>query len=153
MIESGIFDAHVRPACRVFHNAAQSIPNATDTVLAFNSERFDNGAMHDTVVNNSRITIVTPGVYTVSCNVEWPANATGFRRCQLRVNGATLIASITQPVSTAAVVTAMRMAAPWQFAAADYVEVLVHQTSTAALNVNSTASYSPEFGATLETYL
>jgi hypothetical protein len=57
-IEQGVFDAHLMPAVRVYHNTTQSVSTATHTALAFNSERFDTAGgaastQHDTVTNNS----------------------------------------------------------------------------------------------------
>ena len=52
---SGCIGAHA------YHNAAQSINTASETTLALNSERWDTDSIHDTAVNNSRLTCVTPG--------------------------------------------------------------------------------------------
>lgn len=46
----------------VFHSAAQSIPNNTETTAAFNSERYDKAGgaastMHNTVTNKPRLKI------------------------------------------------------------------------------------------------
>jgi hypothetical protein len=43
--------------CHVYHNADQTITNATLTAINFNSERFDTDAFHDNSTNNTRLTI------------------------------------------------------------------------------------------------
>src|SRR5712671_3909345 len=71
VLEEGILDVSQAPAVRVFHNAAQSTTNITQTVLAFNSERYDQAAgaaaaQHDTVTNNSRLTCLYAGIYKIT---------------------------------------------------------------------------------------
>src|SRR5919108_3473294 len=68
--EEGISAAHLQPSVRVFHNATQSITTATETALAFNSERWDTAfgsasTQHDTATNNSRLTAQYAGKYLV----------------------------------------------------------------------------------------
>src|SRR5262245_1380457 len=72
--ENGLFEISYAPAVHVTHNANQSINTATDTVLAFNTERFDQCAntadtMHDTVTNNSRLTCRYAGVYQITAHI------------------------------------------------------------------------------------
>ncbi|GAJ00339.1 unnamed protein product, partial [marine sediment metagenome] len=47
--------------CRVFKAWHQSIPDALQVDLIFDREDYDTDEMHDTVVNNERITIKTAG--------------------------------------------------------------------------------------------
>lgn len=149
-IEQGIEDAHLMPAVRVFHNAAQSITTGTVTALAFNSERFDTvggvaSNMHDTVTNNSRLTCRYAGVYQITGMVAWAVNATGFRQAQIRLNGTTIIGSRDEIAASASFGTEMQVTSLYQLAVNDFVELVVQQTSGGALNVNSSANYSPEF--------
>lgn len=131
---------------RVTHNAAQAATTAVALVLAFNTERFDTNAIHDTAVNNSRLTCKTAGLYLIVGNIEWAANATGYRRLDIRLNGATLIASEREgDVVVAAITTIQHITTIYQLAVNDYVELLATQTSGGNLNVNSTANISPEF--------
>jgi len=133
------------PACRIYNSASISIPTGALTVLTFDSERYDTDSMHSTSVNTSRITINTAGVYILTGTVSFPANATGFRQTALRLNGGTFIASDVR----ASIATGIELiiATTWKFAAADYVELLVQQTSGAPLNVTSLSAYSLEFAA------
>lgn len=132
-------------AARVYHNANQSIANATDTILAFNSERFDTDVIHDTVTNNSRLTCKTAGKYQITAGIGWAANATGYRIVHILHNGSVKIASETAPVVSATVNQFQNVTTFYDLAVNDYVEVQVEQTSTAALNVLVLANRSAEF--------
>lgn len=139
------------PRCRLTHNAVQTLTTATLTVLAFNTEIFDAAApnaMHDTVTNNSRITIPTGGAgwYMINGNVEFVANATGVRQVQIRHNGATVIASVIVP-TTAAGVCRLNVSAQYRMNVGDYVELQAQQTSGGNLNVTATTDLSPSFSA------
>lgn len=145
----GVFNAFYQPCVRVTHNAAQTITTATNTALAFNTERFDQAGnaadtMHDTVTNNSRLTCRYAGVYQITGNVEWVANATGERMTLIRLNGATQIGrSYIQ--ASAAVGHAYSVSTLYALAVNDYVELVVFQNSGGNLNVTLSANYSPEF--------
>jgi hypothetical protein len=139
-------ELQVVPACRVSHNVDQSITNNTATVLAFNLERYDTDTMHSTVTDNSRITINTAGVYVVTANILFEGNATGARHVELRLNGTTIIGYVVA-TPTGTVGQRVEVTTQWKFAATDYVEVRVTQTSGGALNVQTAAEYSPEFMA------
>lgn len=151
VMEAGILAAHLQPAVSVYHNANQSINNATATALAFNSERLDTAAgvadtQHDTVTNNSRLTCRYAGVYQITANIEWAATAnTGLRDLYLRVGGTTIIAYTKTPASTISVTYQQNVTRLYTLAVNDYVEAVVLQTSGAALPVQATGNYSPEF--------
>lgn len=138
------------PACRVYHAATQSIvTSGTPQILAFNTERFDTNTMHDTVTNNSRITINTAGLYVVNAYVEFAASATGTREVDLLVNGTTFIAVDLRP-ATAAGTTVIAVSSMWKFAATDYVQARVTQSSGGALNVSAgsaTSAHTCDFSA------
>src|SRR4029077_20051578 len=95
VIEDGIFDAHNMPAARVFHSANQSITTATETTLAFDSERFDTDTIHDTVTNNSRLTCKHAGVYVIGAHVQFDSGAAGGARyVSIMLNGTTTYIAI-----------------------------------------------------------
>ena len=127
--------AYNPPACRVYHNTTQSLTTATLTVLAFNSEREDTDTMHDTVTNNSRITIKTAGRYQVTAHVTFASNATGERGINLWVNGATYVAGHNQMPVTSGSATIMSLTTSHKFAVNDYIEVVGFQGSGGALNI------------------
>jgi hypothetical protein len=137
------------PACRVYHSTTQSAANATATTLSFNSERYDTNTMHDTVTNNSRITMTTAGLYLVTAHVAFAANATGQRDLYLQVNATTYIAMHTNPTIGAGGETFLSVATVFKFAASDYIIARVFQNSGGALNVNgSSLAYGCEMSAT-----
>ena len=138
------------PACRVYHSATQSLPDAVDTVLAFNSERFDTDSMHSTSSNTNRITFNTDGLYVVCASA---AIATGGDYVQTYGYFRTSTGAI---IGTLAVTQGSVIAGPffsgstiWKFSVGQYVEVLLRQdnTANAARNVLASASYQAEFAA------
>jgi hypothetical protein len=140
------------PTVRVFHNADQSIPDNTVTVVAFNSERYDTDTMHDTVTLNSHITFNTAGVYEVGFSGHFEQSITyASVQALLRLNGTTYIdVSPNQGLSTTANTPRLKLGTQYKFAVNDYIEVQVYQDNTdnTARNLQVQGNYSPEFYAT-----
>lgn len=134
------------PACAVFHSVAQSIPDDTDTILAFNSERFDTDTMHDNATNNTRITFTTAGIYSVTFVCVWNKNAVGDRKAAIRKNGADVLGTDAKHAGDADLFVGQSVTVQESFAAADYVEALVRQDSGGALNLLAQRD-SPNFAA------
>jgi len=131
---------------RAYNSANISTPNNTDTVLSFDSERYDTDTIHDNVTNNSRLTATTAGKYLIVANFRFAANATGHRRAFIRLNGATPIALMRIETETSGPqYTAMILTTIYDLSATDYVEVVVKQNSGGALNIEAASNYSPEF--------
>lgn len=141
---------HNVPACRVFHSVNQSIPDATSTILAFDSERYDTDSMHSTVTNNSRITFNTAGLYLVTVNVEFAAGTYDYASVAVRMNGTTFLGVSDASQSAGLFGAGRTVATVYKFAATDYVEARVFQDNgaAAARNVNVAGNYTPEFSAT-----
>ena len=132
--------------CRVYHSIIQSILDNTATALAFDSTVFDTDGMHDTITNNSRITIQSPGYYLIGANIVFAVSSVGFRDLRIRLNGSINIANTkVVPPSTAA--TQMNINTLFKLNQGDYLEVQVQQNSGAALDMLRIASTSPEFWA------
>jgi hypothetical protein len=149
VIEQGIFEAHLMPAVRVFHNANQSITNAVTTALAFNSERFDTFAgaadtQHDTVTNNNRLTCRYAGKYLIGGNCSFASNATGVRTLSIQSQAGTTVGDV-QIDACSGGVTDLSVSTMWDMAVNDWVQMLVFQNSGGALNVLVSAAVSPEF--------
>ena len=140
------------PACRVYHNANQSVNDNTLTVMAFNSERYNTDTMHNTVTNNSRITIKTAGLYVVGFHGGFTAaNDYSVAGAYLRLNGTTHIAvNSGGRALTGSSNLYVGVVTTYKFAVNDYVEIQVHQdnTTNVARNIETLANYSPEFWAT-----
>lgn len=122
------------PRCSAYHSTTQSIPNNTQTALNLDSEDYDVGGMHDTVTNNSRITIPTGqgGLYLIVAHVDFATNGTNARRCEIFVNGSRIHRTVATP--SASTGTAMQDVMIWPLAAGDYVEVYAFQNSGGNLN-------------------
>ncbi|KKL07858.1 hypothetical protein LCGC14_2581790, partial [marine sediment metagenome] len=132
-------------AARVFNSGNLTISTATDTALTFDSERFDTNTIHSTSSNTSRLTVKTAGKYSIWGNVSWGINTTGFRQVWIRLNGSTAIGVVRKAQSESDAII-MQVSAPYDLAVDDYVELVVHQNSGGALNVEAASNHSPEFG-------
>lgn len=149
-VETGPFGAGGSGAsfkgARVRHSVAQSIPNATITALAFDSERYDTDGFHDPATNNSRLTIPAGegGTYFLAGAVGFVSNATGERQFRFLLNGTTLLTVLEIQASSVGPVY-FPLATEYELAAGDYVELVVYQNSGGALNVPANANYTPEF--------
>jgi hypothetical protein len=130
--------------CRVYNDAVESIPTATPTALTFNQERYDNGGLHSTVSNTSRLTAQKAGVYGISGHFCLPTAAASLVQCQIRLNGATMIASLMQNY-VAGFQGYFSIATLFHLSANDYVELVATQNSGIAVNVALNSDDSPEF--------
>jgi hypothetical protein len=131
--------ANDKPRCQGNRTAAQSIPNTTDTAVAFNTaDSYDVGAMHDTVTNNTRFTVPTggDGLYQVEAWGDWAANATGTRALYLRTNGATIFWRDRRLSLGGIVDVFVSIAGSVQLAATDYVELIANHNAGAALDIS-----------------
>jgi hypothetical protein len=128
----------------LYGTAVQSIPNATDTILTFNSEAWDTDGYHSTSTNTSRITIPAGlgGKYLVTMNTSPALNGTGGRYMEIYKNGARLVNDIGIAGSASLYVN---LAGTFvvNLVATDYIEMLVYQDSGGALNFNKAATTSP----------
>jgi hypothetical protein len=125
-------------------SAAQSINNATDTAITWNTEDYDTDGFHSTVSNTDRITIPTGkgGYYLVSAKLSFAANATGVRSCTIKKNGTTNIIGAdlnNQGGSASAVLNFERVIS---CVATDYFTLQAYQTSGGALNTDNAAGYT-----------
>lgn len=129
---------------RVYNSADQSIPNATDTIVAFDSERYDTDTIHDNATNNSRLTCKTAGKYLVWAGICFDTNGTGRRKGELIVNGATVTSLITL-VPPGDDWCGLNYSTIVDLNVNDYIQVRVSQNSGGALNVKVGAIFSNEF--------
>jgi hypothetical protein len=137
MLNSNVRDAInflVNPPLFVgYASGTQSIPNAANTTLTFDTNITDTYNGHSTITNPSRYTAQLAGWYQLFAQVAWASNATGYRIGVFNKNGAnTGVEAYTPPVSGN--VTIMQVTHPGiQMNVGDYVEVAVYQTSGGAL--------------------
>ena len=152
-IRVGLSLAGTRPttygdvSVRARNSAAIATNSGTATLMTLDSERWDTDTMHSTSTNTSRLTATTAGKYFISGSIEFASGfATGYRRAEIRLNGATVIASqdTTPPANNSITATRVTVSTHYNLAATDYVELLATQ-SAGTVNVNASANYSPEF--------
>lgn len=134
------------PGCRAYSAAGQSIPTAAWTPVALDSERWDNGGMHDPAVNSSRLTVRTPGVYAVSGCVHFAAGAGASRGYAIVLNGSHWIVSSLTPLG-AGVQAGGVISTLYRCDAGDYFELYCFQDTGAALALHIAPEYSPELAA------
>lgn len=137
------------PRVRLRHSVAQTITTGVFTVLAFDTEVYDTDGMHSTVTNTSRITIVTPGLYSFGGSIEYASNATGnYRSLWIQRNGVeTETRFVTQPAQDTSA-TYLSASQRSFFDAGEYLEMFAQQDSGGNLNVNAVNEASPIFYAT-----
>jgi hypothetical protein len=137
----------------VTSGTAQSIGTSAWTALLFDTETFDVGAYHDTVTNNSRLTIPTggSGYYSIGGEVQFAANGTGMRGIRIISNGATVVASQLVAVGTTANIgTRLEASTIYSAADAQYFELQVWQNTAVSLNSEVTSPHTPHFWLTKE---
>jgi hypothetical protein len=132
-------------ACRVGHNAAQSIPPGTWTVLAYNQTLLDTDDMHSGG-DDSRITIKTPGLYLFIASVVW-VNTVSGGSIRIRLNGSTIIASNPGVTGSEDTNYGGFVAAFRPVAIDDYVQVVVLNRNPNPRSILLADDYSPRFAA------
>lgn len=110
-----------------------SIPTSALTAVSFDSEVADTNRLHDSVTNNSRVTVPETGMYMLSANITFAGSATGSRKVYLRVDGATFIAVLRQAGD--ATENVFLVNTPYALTKGQYVEVIAFQDSGASLNI------------------
>lgn len=137
-----VLNSPTQPRCLAFNNTTQSLTNATDTALTFNTESYNVGALHSTGTNPTRFTVPTggDGLYFIK-GTYVPAAASGDARAFLRKNGTTALEGTAQRgVLNASFQVTFQCATLVVLAATDYVELIAYQSSGGALNTGDAAA-------------
>lgn len=123
--------------CRVYMSAAQSIANNTDVTLNFNTEAFDTDAYHDTVTNNSRITIPTgkAGKYLFNGQINFASNTAGQRWISIKDGTGTIVAR-SNMMTVNGDTTFINCSGVVNCAVGDYFILQAYQTSGSSINAN-----------------
>lgn len=130
--------------CTVTHSTTQSIANAAEQAVVFDTETDDPSAMHSTASNTSRINCLVPGWYFGSGFARFASNATGIRDLYVKKNGGTRFGENScTPVSGNDTVLGIAFG-PVFCAAGDYFEMFAYQSSGAGLNITAVGD-SPRF--------
>jgi hypothetical protein len=130
------------PAARATSSSTQSIPNASVTNVALNTEDFDTANLHDNATNNHFLTAPVAGVYQISGNVRWATNATGTRFMDISATGGGRIASVWAN-ATNGFETDQSISAAFALAAGAHVYLEVYQTSGGALDLVKNGTDDP----------
>lgn len=102
--------------------------------IPLNAEEFDSHSQHDNSTNPERLTCVKAGVYLITGQVSFAANATGNRDALLRVNGTNYVGQ-TRYLTMASGSTSVPVFAMVELAVGDYVELIGRQYSGGSLNL------------------
>lgn len=86
-----------QPCVRVYRTAGLALLAATDTLVPWTHESYDDFSMHDLAVNTTRITIPESGLYHALASGLFDINAgTGERILSIRKNGTTVVAAVRE---------------------------------------------------------
>jgi hypothetical protein len=121
---------------KLYNTTSQVIPTSVYSVLTFNGELWNYGAMHNIGVNPTRITIPAAGRWLLTAKIAFQAIVGGsVRGVRLRKNGAALEDLDTRPpvvnVSLGCTINVSTMVS--STSAGDYYELLVYQDSGASI--------------------
>lgn len=116
--------------CRVTRAGVQSIPNGAFTTVEFNAEVFDNNAMHENGVNNSRITINVSGIYDLGFYGEFQGGTYLRTMFRIQVNNADVIAIEQQTGTAQSIPQRYGVGAVYPLVAGDFVEIEAFQQNS-----------------------
>jgi hypothetical protein len=136
--------AIVGSGCRIFHNTTQSVPNATATLVSFNSEEFDTDSYHDTATNNSRITIPSGkgGLFLVVGQLAYASGgASQSAEARILKNGIRVSATLQQFATSSA--QYFQVTTPLQLVAGDYLQMQAFHQLGGAVDLNGNSSSDP----------
>jgi hypothetical protein len=129
----GVSKFGVIPAVRATRGGTpQTIPNGSVTDVALDAEAFDTAGLHSTTTNNHLVTAPVAGVYQITGNVRFAANATGSRFVALDGPGGWL-ASSWQLANTSS--NDQSVSTAFSLAAGQSVSIQVYQTSGGNLDL------------------
>ena len=122
------------PRCQLYQTATTNMSTSgTASVILFDTEQYDTDSMHSTSSNTSRITCNAAGLYVVEATLGFAANATGFRRLDLRKNGGATPFAAVSHAAAPTLSTGVSVTAEVQLSVGDYIEMFGTQTSGGAL--------------------
>lgn len=125
-----------RAGCYLSRLATQSINNTTDTVISWDSEKYDPQGMY-AGGSPTRITIPQTGLYEIKVHIQLASNTTGYRASRFLINGSVTSPAVVSHVSVPASGNAqIYYNFVWSLTATNYVEFDVWQNSGGALAVN-----------------
>jgi|1048.fasta_scaffold02908_9 hypothetical protein len=139
---SSIDSSFTNKLCILNKSADQSLSNATNTSITFDTEVLDTNGFHSTSTNTDRITIPSglDGYYQIYAKADFNVNGTGRRTVFINKNGTFQTeVEITPNSSTYPSAIAVYI---MSLAVGDYVTMSAQQTSGGSLNVLGGSSRS-----------
>lgn len=137
------------PHCSVYDGTGVTAVDATYTLMVWDTETDDTDAMHSTGVNPSRIIFVTPGRYELKIHTAIPVTTTYTTyNVQLKLNSGGVVGGGTSLRTWSFGAAASRTnistftSISRVFAAADYVELFVQQTTTSNRAMQAAGQYA-----------
>ena len=129
---------------RVTRSANQSIPNATETILTWDVETFDEGLYHSTATNTGRLTVPVgkAGYYNIYFAQQWDVNATGDRGVSLYINGTSTGICGASALGDATDYPFCNGSTTYYLAEGDYVQLTGYQDRGGALNATNSPRVS-----------
>ena len=119
------------------HAAATSIPNATSTIVPFDTASIDDGIPFD----GSGFVVPVDGFYDVEAVLTYAAsNTTGARYLLIATNGSSQFSSAASPAAAAAV--SSTLAGTLKLTAGQRIEIRAYQTSGVAVALSGNAAYN-----------
>ena len=119
----------------VFKAATQSISNATETLITFATETYDDGNFFDSATSATKLIVPAGkgGKYLITATTTYNANSTGQRIVYMYKNGTSVNAVVF--VNGGTIDTTIVSSTVLSLAATDYVELKAYQNSGGALNL------------------
>lgn len=125
-----------------WNSVAQSIPNATDTVVTLDSEEADTNAIHSIASATSRFTVPVGGAgrWAGIAYIPWAASGSGsYRYIWWKKNGTRILGTLTSSgVETGPGQDQQNALRPMLLADGDYLEAEVRHDTGGALNIGLT---------------
>ena len=128
--------------CSVY-KTDQTLSNAVDTAITWQSEDFDTDGFHSTATNTSRFTIPSGkgGKYLITGQLSFDVNATGSRTVSLFKNGSQINLLAQVPAAPGSKFTGVVFSIIVALVATDYVEIYGGQNSGGNLIVDGDSPY------------
>lgn len=141
-IQNDLAYLYQRPAAKLMLDATQLIANNSLTALTWKQAYAINNSVVPFVTRGGTSTVLTipeAGIYQVTAQVRFAANATGVR--QALFTGAGAVAAFDIPANGGADPTIAPLSDLWSLSAGDTIGVSVYQNSGGNLNVDASGTF------------
>jgi hypothetical protein len=136
----------VESGARVYNSGAQTIPYDTETVLQFDTTRWDTDDYFD-IASPTQLTVPEDGIYAFGGSFAMLEVDNKWYRASVRMDGATFICRDAFIINqTGPANYSQKTVGLYKFSAGHYIELLVYQTAgNPSQNTVVAAEYSVEF--------